>query len=73
MTFHVSVYLTQRMQEAILMHFDIKGSKVKSLDDATKKKIKMYGLHCKHTFVDSVFSGQLLSLVHCNECHEVSQ
>ncbi|XP_071801065.1 ubiquitin carboxyl-terminal hydrolase 16-like [Asterias amurensis] len=63
----------KRMQEAILTHFDIKGSKVKSLDDATKKKIKMYGLHCKHTFVDSVFSGQLLSLVHCNECHEVSE
>ncbi|XP_022081672.1 ubiquitin carboxyl-terminal hydrolase 16-like [Acanthaster planci] len=63
----------KRMQEAILAHFDIKGSKVKNLDEATKKKIKAYGQHCRHTFVDSVFSGQLLSSVHCNECNVVSE
>ncbi|XP_038077422.1 ubiquitin carboxyl-terminal hydrolase 16-like [Patiria miniata] len=63
----------KRMQEAILAHFDIKGSKVKNLDEATKKKIKAYGQHCRHTFVDSVFSGQLLSSVHCNECLVVSE
>ena len=30
MTSHVSVYLTQRIQEAILTHFEIKGSKEES-------------------------------------------
>ena len=31
-----------------------------------------YGIHSKHTFVDTVFGGHLISSVKCNECLNVS-
>lgn len=64
----------KRMQQGLTSVFDVKkSSKIKNLDDATRKKIKEYGQHSKHTFVDTVFGGHIISSVKCNECHNISE
>ncbi|XP_041461940.1 ubiquitin carboxyl-terminal hydrolase 16-like isoform X4 [Lytechinus variegatus] len=63
----------KRMQQGLTSTFDVKKAKVKNLDEATKKKIKEYGNHSKHTFVDTVFGGHLISSVKCNECLNISE
>jgi ubiquitin carboxyl-terminal hydrolase 16/45 len=42
-------------------------------DEETKAKVRAYGQQAKHTFVDSVFGGHLISTVQCEECREISQ
>ncbi|XP_071485111.1 ubiquitin carboxyl-terminal hydrolase 16-like, partial [Diadema antillarum] len=63
----------KRMQAGLQVTFDIKKAKIKNMDEATKKRIKEYGNHSKHTFVDTVFGGHLISSVKCNECHNISE
>ncbi|XP_030850609.1 ubiquitin carboxyl-terminal hydrolase 16-like [Strongylocentrotus purpuratus] len=63
----------KRMQQGLISTFDVKKVKAKNFDEATKKKIKEYGSHSKHTFVDTVFGGHLISSVKCNECLNISE
>ncbi|XP_067674325.1 ubiquitin carboxyl-terminal hydrolase 45-like isoform X1 [Haliotis asinina] len=64
----------KRGQTGILKYFKLQEStNPKKVDDDTKVKIKEYGRQVKHTFLDSVFGGQLVSTVMCEECKHVSQ
>ncbi|XP_050390725.2 ubiquitin carboxyl-terminal hydrolase 45 [Patella vulgata] len=60
----------KRCQTGILKHFNVNP---KSIDEETKMKVKEYGRQGKHTFIDSLFGGQLVSTVMCEECKHVSQ
>ncbi|XP_046359511.2 ubiquitin carboxyl-terminal hydrolase 45-like isoform X2 [Haliotis rufescens] len=64
----------KRGQMGILKYFKLQEStNPKKVDDDTKVKVKEYGRQVKHTFLDSVFGGQLVSTVMCEECKHVSQ
>ncbi|XP_006813669.1 ubiquitin carboxyl-terminal hydrolase 16-like [Saccoglossus kowalevskii] len=60
----------KRMKEGILKVFGLPVSiNPKSVEEDKKHKIKVYGQNMNMTFVDSVFGGQLISTVLCEECH----
>ncbi|XP_033111822.1 ubiquitin carboxyl-terminal hydrolase 16-like [Anneissia japonica] len=64
----------KRMKDGILASFNMKRSmKPDNVDSETRAKIKNYGTMCKHTFVDSVFGGYLISAVHCQKCKQISE
>ncbi|CAH1800260.1 unnamed protein product [Owenia fusiformis] len=63
----------KRIQGGILQEFQRPGITPKDFDKETKLKIKEYGRQGKHTFVDSVFGGNLISTVNCEECNTPSQ
>ncbi|ESO89287.1 hypothetical protein LOTGIDRAFT_229162 [Lottia gigantea] len=60
----------KRCQAGILKKFNVNS---KTVDDETKIKVKEYGRQVKHTFIDSLFGGQLVSTVMCEECKHISQ
>ncbi|XP_052241932.1 ubiquitin carboxyl-terminal hydrolase 45-like isoform X2 [Dreissena polymorpha] len=64
----------KRGQAGILKHFKLsEHTKPKCVDEETKYKVKTYGQEAKHTFVDCLFGGQLISTVICEECKYISQ
>ncbi|KAH9525374.1 hypothetical protein Btru_001205 [Bulinus truncatus] len=64
----------KRGQLSILKFFKLPESiSPKKVDEETKIRVKEYGRQVKHTFVDSLFGGQLVSTVKCEECKSVSQ
>ncbi|XP_071955340.1 ubiquitin carboxyl-terminal hydrolase 16-like [Antedon mediterranea] len=64
----------KRMKEGILSSFNMKKNvKPENVDPEVKGKVKYLGSMCKHTFVDSVFGGYLISAVHCQNCKQVSE
>ncbi|CAL1531431.1 unnamed protein product [Lymnaea stagnalis] len=64
----------KRGQASILKFFKLPESiSPKKVDEETKVKVKEYGRQVKHTFLDSLFGGQLVSTVKCEECKTVSQ
>jgi len=64
----------KRGQSSILKLFKLPETiNPKKVDEETKVKIKEYGRQVKHTFLDSLFGGQLVSTVRCEECKNASQ
>ncbi|XP_059175697.1 ubiquitin carboxyl-terminal hydrolase 45-like isoform X2 [Physella acuta] len=64
----------KRGQASILKFFKLPESiSPKKVDEETKFKVKEYGRQVKHTFLDSLFGGQLVSTIKCEECKSVSQ
>ncbi|GFO47271.1 ubiquitinyl hydrolase 1 [Plakobranchus ocellatus] len=64
----------KRGQASILKFFRLPETiSPKRVDEETKMKVKEYGRQVKHTFLDSLFGGQLVSTVKCEECKTVSQ
>ncbi|KAL8617496.1 hypothetical protein ACOMHN_060996 [Nucella lapillus] len=64
----------KRAQGGILRHFKLpEQATCKGLDVDIKRQIKGYGRPVKFTFVDSLFGGQLVSTITCEECSHVSQ
>uniref|UniRef100_A0A2C9LRS2 ubiquitinyl hydrolase 1 n=1 Tax=Biomphalaria glabrata TaxID=6526 RepID=A0A2C9LRS2_BIOGL len=64
----------KRGQISILKYFQLsETTSPKKVDEETKIRVKGYGRQVKHTFVDSLFGGQLVSTVKCEECKSVSQ
>ncbi|KAK7491576.1 hypothetical protein BaRGS_00017215 [Batillaria attramentaria] len=64
----------KRAQGGILKYFKLSESiNPKKVDDETKLKVKEYGRRVKYTFLDSLFGGQLVSTVMCEECKHISQ
>jgi ubiquitin carboxyl-terminal hydrolase 16/45 len=58
-----------RQKRAILNELNCKDN----VDDDTKARIKSFATYSCHTIIDSVFGGQLLSSVSCDECHFTNQ
>ncbi|VDI10562.1 ubiquitin carboxyl-terminal hydrolase 16/45 [Mytilus galloprovincialis] len=64
----------KRSQAAILKHYRLpENINPKKVPEDIKVKIKEYGRLVKHTFVDTMFGGHLLSTVMCEECKHISQ
>ncbi|XP_052809914.1 ubiquitin carboxyl-terminal hydrolase 45-like isoform X2 [Mya arenaria] len=64
----------KRGQSGILKHYKLsENTNPKKVDEETKFKIKVYGHDIKHTFVECLFGGQLISTVVCEECKYISQ
>ncbi|GFR98315.1 ubiquitin carboxyl-terminal hydrolase 16-like, partial [Elysia marginata] len=64
----------KRGQASILKFFKLPETiNPKKVDEETKVKVKEYGRQVKHTFLDSLFGGQLVSTVKCEECKSISQ
>ncbi|XP_076466715.1 ubiquitin carboxyl-terminal hydrolase 45-like [Babylonia areolata] len=64
----------KRSQSGILKYFKLPESvNPKKVDEETKTKIREYGRQVKYTFLDSLFGGQLVSTVTCEECKHISQ
>ncbi|CAC5376201.1 USP16_45 [Mytilus coruscus] len=64
----------KRSQAAILKHYKLpENINPKKVPEEIKVKIKEYGRLVKHTFVDTMFGGHLLSTVICEECKHISQ
>ncbi|XP_012938605.1 ubiquitin carboxyl-terminal hydrolase 45 isoform X2 [Aplysia californica] len=64
----------KRGQSSILKFFKLPDTiHPKKVDEETKLKVKEYGRQVKHTFLDSLFGGQLVSTVKCEECKNASQ
>ncbi|KAK3098342.1 hypothetical protein FSP39_018619 [Pinctada imbricata] len=64
----------KRGQTGILKHFKLSENvNPKKVDETTRTKIKEYGRQVKHTFIDSLFGGHLISTVTCEECKYISQ
>ncbi|KAL5010033.1 hypothetical protein ScPMuIL_012338 [Solemya velum] len=64
----------KRSQAGILKHFKLSENiNPKKVDEDTKIKIKAYGKEVRRTFMESVFGGQLMSTVVCEECKFISQ
>lgn len=64
----------KRRQAAILKFFKLpENVNPKKVDEETRYRVREYGRQGKHTFVDSVFGGNLISTVICEECSFISQ
>ncbi|KAL4233209.1 Ubiquitin carboxyl-terminal hydrolase 16 [Mactra antiquata] len=64
----------KRGQSGILKYFKLsETTNPKKVDEETKMKVKAYGRQIKHTFVECLFGGQLISTVVCEECKYISQ
>ncbi|XP_070568961.1 ubiquitin carboxyl-terminal hydrolase 16-like [Ptychodera flava] len=64
----------KRVKEGILKEFGFQTTvNPKNVEEEIKEKIKDYGKCVNKTFVDSVFGGQLISTVLCEECHVPSE
>ncbi|XP_064627312.1 ubiquitin carboxyl-terminal hydrolase 16-like [Lineus longissimus] len=65
----------KRAQSGILKSFGLpENVNPRKVDDETKAKVKAYGsLAKRHTFIDSIFGGYLISTVSCQECDKLSQ
>ncbi|XP_041351412.1 ubiquitin carboxyl-terminal hydrolase 16-like [Gigantopelta aegis] len=64
----------KRRQAGILKYFKIAEiANHKKLDEEIKLKVKDYGRQARHTFLDSLFGGQLISTIMCEECKQISQ
>ncbi|XP_033741487.1 ubiquitin carboxyl-terminal hydrolase 45-like [Pecten maximus] len=64
----------KRRQAAILKFFKLpENVNPKKVDEETRYRVREYGRQGKHTFVDSVFGGNLISTVICEECSYISQ
>ncbi|KAL3883146.1 hypothetical protein ACJMK2_029439 [Sinanodonta woodiana] len=64
----------KRGQLGVLKYFKLKENvNPQKVDDDTKMKVRQYGRQVKHTFVDSLFGGCLISTVTCEECKHISQ
>lgn len=64
----------KRGQTGILKYFKISDNvNTKKVDEEVKGKVKAYGRQVKHTFVECLFGGQLISTIVCEECKYISQ
>ncbi|OWF43003.1 ubiquitin carboxyl-terminal hydrolase 45-like [Mizuhopecten yessoensis] len=64
----------KRRQAAILKFFKLSENiNPKKVDEETRYRVREYGRQGKHTFVDAVFGGNLISTVICEECSYISQ
>lgn len=64
----------KRGQSGILKHFRLsENTNPKKVDEDVKLRVKAYGRQIKHTFVECLFGGQLISTVICEECKYISQ
>ncbi|XP_060077798.1 ubiquitin carboxyl-terminal hydrolase 16-like [Ylistrum balloti] len=64
----------KRRQAAILKFFKLpENVNPKKVDEETRYRVREYGRQGKHTFVDAVFGGSLISTVICEECSYISQ
>lgn len=64
----------RRAQTGILRHFKLsENTNPNKVDNKTKTKIKEYGSQAKHTFIDRLFGGHLISTVSCEVCQHMSQ
>jgi ubiquitin carboxyl-terminal hydrolase 16/45 len=63
----------KRIKRGILEIFGCNGKRtVEEMDDETKHQIRIYGRCATRTFVDSVFCGELASIVICQQCNDMS-
>ncbi|KAK3603707.1 hypothetical protein CHS0354_023313 [Potamilus streckersoni] len=64
----------KRGQVAVLKYFElVVNSDPQTIDHDVRMKVKLYGRQVKHTFVDALFGGCLVSTVMCEECQYISQ
>ncbi|CAE1305741.1 USP16_45 [Acanthosepion pharaonis] len=64
----------RRARTGILRHFKLsENTNPNKVDNKTKTKIKEYGRQAKHTFIDRLFGGHLISTVSCEVCQHMSQ
>ncbi|XP_045195108.1 ubiquitin carboxyl-terminal hydrolase 16-like [Mercenaria mercenaria] len=64
----------KRGQTGILKYFKLtENTNPKKVDEDVRLSVKAYGHQIKHTFVECLFGGQLISTVVCEECKYISQ
>ncbi|KAK3603703.1 hypothetical protein CHS0354_023309 [Potamilus streckersoni] len=64
----------KRGQVAVLKYFElVVNSDPQTIDHDVRMKVRQYGRQVKHTFVDALFGGCLVSTVMCEECQYISQ
>nr|QDH91227.1 MAG: hypothetical protein H4RhizoLitter191464_000002 [Riboviria sp.] len=60
---------SKRAKVGILKSFNLSENvKPKDVPEEEKPKIKAFGPHAKHTFIDSVFGGYFINTVVCDAC-----